>query len=58
MRYSLSTTYRTGTRDKTLRKSAWEASETCAGMLSVRLYTLITSREAVRELKEACVKDS
>ena len=50
--------YRTETRDETPRKSAREATETCAGMLSVRLYTLIASREARRELKETCVKDS
>lgn len=45
-------------RDEALRKSAWEASEKYRGMLSVPLYTLTTSREAGRELKETCVKDS
>ena len=49
---------RTRKRDEALRKSTWEASEKYAGMLSIRSYTLTTSREAGRELKETCVKDS
>ena len=49
---------RTKKRDKALRKSVWQASEKYAGMLSVRLYTVRTSKEAGRELKKTCVKDS